>query len=99
MTGSVSVSVGVPSAEAAYVVAAWSSWLLPLAAYEIVERFANRRPVIAAAAPHLRRPPRRRQTENPRRLPTQRYRPLARQADCEEWRWGGTSVQSQKQRY
>jgi hypothetical protein len=30
--------VGVPSAEAAYVVAAWSSWLLPLAAYEIVER-------------------------------------------------------------
>ena len=49
MTGS--VNVGVPSAEAAYVVAAWSSWLLPLAAYEIVERFAKRRPVIAAAAP------------------------------------------------
>jgi len=43
--------VGVPSAEAAYVVAAWSSWLLPLAAFEIVERFAKRRPVIAAAAP------------------------------------------------
>jgi len=49
MTGS--VSVGVPSAEAAYVVAAWSSWLLPLAAYEIVERFAKRRSVIAAAGP------------------------------------------------
>ena len=30
--------VAVPNAEAAYVVAAWSSWLLPLAAYEIVER-------------------------------------------------------------
>jgi hypothetical protein len=43
--------VGVPSAEAAYVVAAWGSWLLPLAAYEIVERFAKRRPVIAVAAP------------------------------------------------
>src|SRR5438128_689440 len=43
--------VAVPSAEAAYVVAAWSSWLLPLAAYEIVERFAKHRPVIAAAAP------------------------------------------------
>jgi uncharacterized membrane protein len=41
--------VGVPSAEAAYVVAAWGSWLLPLAAYEIVERFAKRRPAIAAA--------------------------------------------------
>jgi uncharacterized membrane protein len=43
--------LGVPSAEAAYVVAAWSSWLLPLAAYEIVERLAKRRPAIAAAAP------------------------------------------------
>jgi hypothetical protein len=30
--------VGVPSAEAAYIVAAWSSWLLPLAAIEIIER-------------------------------------------------------------
>ena len=30
--------VGVPSPEGAYIVAAWSSWLLPLAAYEIVER-------------------------------------------------------------
>jgi uncharacterized membrane protein len=38
--------VGVPSAEAAYVVAAWSSWLLPLAAFEIIERFAKRRPVM-----------------------------------------------------
>jgi hypothetical protein len=30
--------VGVPSPEDAYIVAAWSSWLLPLAAYEVVER-------------------------------------------------------------
>jgi uncharacterized membrane protein len=30
--------VGVPSAEGAYIVAAWSSWLLPLTACEIVER-------------------------------------------------------------
>ena len=29
---------GVPYAEEAYIVAAWSSWLLPLAAYEVVER-------------------------------------------------------------
>jgi uncharacterized membrane protein len=30
--------VGVPSPEGAYTVAAWSSWLVPLAAYEIAER-------------------------------------------------------------
>jgi uncharacterized membrane protein len=30
--------VGVPSPEGAYIVAAWSSWLLPLAAFEFVER-------------------------------------------------------------
>jgi uncharacterized membrane protein len=30
--------VGVPSAEEAYIVAAWSSWLLPLAAFEIVAK-------------------------------------------------------------
>jgi uncharacterized membrane protein len=30
--------VGVPSPEGAYVVAAWSSWLVPLAAHEIAER-------------------------------------------------------------
>lgn len=30
--------IGVPSAEGAYIVATWSSWLLPLAAYEIVMR-------------------------------------------------------------
>ena len=30
--------VGVPSPEDAYIFAAWSSWLFPLAAYEIVER-------------------------------------------------------------
>jgi uncharacterized membrane protein len=35
--------VGVPSPEAAYVVAAWSSWLLPLVAYEVVERSATQR--------------------------------------------------------
>jgi uncharacterized membrane protein len=29
---------GVPSPEGAYIVAAWSSWLFPLAAYEIAER-------------------------------------------------------------
>jgi len=35
---------GVPSPEHAYIFAAWSSWLLPLAACEIVERFpAHRR--------------------------------------------------------
>jgi uncharacterized membrane protein len=37
ISGAASV-VGVPSPEAAYVVAAWSSWVLPLAAYEVVER-------------------------------------------------------------
>jgi hypothetical protein len=35
--------VGVPSPEGAYVVAAWSSWLIPLAAYEIVERLPTNR--------------------------------------------------------
>jgi uncharacterized membrane protein len=38
--------VGVPSAEGAYVVAAWSSWLVPLAAFEIVERWATHRPAM-----------------------------------------------------
>jgi hypothetical protein len=33
--------VGVPSPESAYVVAAWTSWLVPLATTEIVERFAR----------------------------------------------------------
>ena len=36
--------VGVPSPEGAYVVAAWSSWLLPLAVYEIAERWSARPP-------------------------------------------------------
>jgi uncharacterized membrane protein len=36
--------VGVPSPEDAYVIAAWSSWLVPLGAYEIVERLSARRP-------------------------------------------------------
>jgi len=30
--------VGVPSPEEAYIVAAWTSWLLPLAAFEVVQR-------------------------------------------------------------
>ncbi|HWG43044.1 MAG TPA: DUF2306 domain-containing protein [Gemmataceae bacterium] len=34
--------VGVPSPEGAYIFAAWSSWLFPLAAYEIVERLSAR---------------------------------------------------------
>jgi hypothetical protein len=36
--------VGVPSPEEAYIVAAWSCWLLPLAAFEIVERVRAYRP-------------------------------------------------------
>ena len=36
--------VGVPSPEAAYIIAAWSSWLFPLAAYELVERLPAHRP-------------------------------------------------------
>jgi hypothetical protein len=36
--------VGVPSPEHAYIVTAWSSWLFPLAAYEIVERLGAHRP-------------------------------------------------------
>jgi uncharacterized membrane protein len=31
--------VGVPSPEGAYIAAAWASWLFPLAAYEVVERW------------------------------------------------------------
>jgi hypothetical protein len=34
--------VGVASPESAYVVAAWSSWLFPPAAYELVERLRPR---------------------------------------------------------
>lgn len=36
--------VGVPSPETAYIVAAWASWLLPLAAYEVAERWPARQP-------------------------------------------------------
>jgi uncharacterized membrane protein len=36
--------VGVPSPEGAYIVAAWGSWLFPLAAYEIAERLPAHRP-------------------------------------------------------
>ena len=35
--------VGVPSPEHAYIFASWSSWLFPLAAYEIVERLPTHR--------------------------------------------------------
>ena len=35
--------VGVSSPEQAYILAAWSSWLVPLAAYEIVERLPAQR--------------------------------------------------------
>ena len=35
--------VGVPSPEGAYIVAAWVSWLGPLAVFEIVERFPSHR--------------------------------------------------------
>ena len=35
--------IGVPSPEAAYVVAAWMSWLVPLAAYEVVRGFPTHR--------------------------------------------------------
>jgi hypothetical protein len=36
--------IGVPSPEHAYIVAAWSSWLIPLAAYEILGRLPAHRP-------------------------------------------------------
>ncbi|MFO0929862.1 MAG: DUF2306 domain-containing protein [Gemmataceae bacterium] len=35
--------IGVSNPEAAYVVAAWSSWLVPLAAFEIAERWPSHR--------------------------------------------------------
>ena len=45
--------VGVPSPERAYIVAAWSSWLFPLGAYEIVERLSARRPPPLLRVPHV----------------------------------------------
>lgn len=36
---------GVSSAEEAYIIAAWSSWLLPLAVYEVVDRLPQQRKV------------------------------------------------------
>ncbi|OWK45440.1 DUF2306 domain-containing protein [Fimbriiglobus ruber] len=36
--------IGVPNAEGAYIAAAWSSWLIPLALCTIVERLTTRRP-------------------------------------------------------
>jgi uncharacterized membrane protein len=38
--------VGVRSPEAAYIAAAWFSWLFPLAAYETVDRLSIRRPAV-----------------------------------------------------
>ncbi len=43
--------VGAPSPESAYIVAAWSSWLLPITAYEAVERLATHRPLRLLARP------------------------------------------------
>jgi uncharacterized membrane protein len=43
MSGAAGV-VGVPSPEGAYIVAAWCSWLLPLAAYELLDRLPAYRP-------------------------------------------------------
>jgi hypothetical protein len=43
--------VGVPSPEAAYVVAAWCSWLVPLAALELAQRVPARRPRAARPVP------------------------------------------------
>src|SRR5262249_19124839 len=46
--------VGVPSPEGAYIAAAWASWLLPLTAFEIMERLParqrRRRPAFAPRA-------------------------------------------------
>ena len=36
--------IGVQAPEHAYIIAAWSSWLFPLAACEIVERYRAHRP-------------------------------------------------------
>jgi uncharacterized membrane protein len=44
--------VGVPSPEGAYIIAAWSSWLIPLATYELVERWGG-----ASAGDRLTAPP------------------------------------------
>lgn len=53
--------IGVPSPEGAYVIAAWSSWLVPLAVCEIVERWPSRRPVgvafVGPAVPDAGRDP------------------------------------------
>jgi hypothetical protein len=44
--------VGVPSPEAAYIIAAWASWLLPLAILEIAERLpVGQRPQPMAPVP------------------------------------------------
>jgi hypothetical protein len=41
--------VGVSSPEEAYIVAAWSSWLVPLAVYEVAEQWLRQRPSAAWA--------------------------------------------------
>ncbi|MFO0807738.1 MAG: DUF2306 domain-containing protein [Gemmataceae bacterium] len=48
--------VGVSSPEDAYVVAAWSSWMVPLAAYEIAERWPADRRAMAFAVWRADRP-------------------------------------------
>jgi hypothetical protein len=45
--------VDVPSREAAYVVAAWASWVVPLAIFEVVERLSARGAVRVPAAPRV----------------------------------------------
>jgi hypothetical protein len=45
--------VEVPNPEAAYIVAAWSSWLIPLATFEIVERLPmHRLSILSPSATH-----------------------------------------------
>jgi hypothetical protein len=46
--------VGVPSPEGAYIVAAWSSWLFPLAVCAIAERWPAHRPSRISAAGRAR---------------------------------------------
>jgi uncharacterized membrane protein len=41
ISGAASV-IGVPNPERAYIIAAWSSWLLPLAVFELLERVPGR---------------------------------------------------------
>jgi len=60
--------VEVPSPEEAYVVAAWSSWLFPLAAFEMAERFRARQQSLSRPAGC--HPTQASASETTRRLPT-----------------------------